>query len=69
MIDVKSFKKCLQDLETTATENLVQECLDQGIPAEVILNEGLIGALEQGCVCGPTRGEPTTWGAIKSIYK
>jgi len=30
---------------------------------------GLIGALDVGCVCGPSASEPTTWGAIKSIYK
>lgn len=30
---------------------------------------GLIGAWGQGCVCGPSFTEPTTWGAIKSIYR
>ena len=30
---------------------------------------GLIGAWGVGCSCGPTRSEPTTWGAIKSMYK
>lgn len=30
---------------------------------------GLIGALGVGCTCGPTRTEPTTWGAIKAIYR
>jgi len=30
---------------------------------------GLIGALDVGCTCGPTKTEPTTWGAIKSIYR
>jgi 5-methyltetrahydrofolate--homocysteine methyltransferase len=46
MVDVKAFKKCLHELETKAIENLVAGCLKQGIPAEVILNEGLIGAME-----------------------
>jgi hypothetical protein len=30
---------------------------------------GLIGAWGMGCSCGPTAVEPTTWGAIKSMYK
>ena len=30
---------------------------------------GLIGAHDVGCECGPTNTEPTTWGAIKSIYR
>lgn len=30
---------------------------------------GLIGARGEGCVCGPSRTEPTTWGAIKSMYR
>jgi predicted outer membrane repeat protein len=30
---------------------------------------GLIGALDVGCLCGPSASEPTTWGAIKSIYR
>jgi hypothetical protein len=30
---------------------------------------GLIGAWEEGCICGPTRIEATTWGAIKSMYR
>jgi hypothetical protein len=33
------------------------------------VNCGLIGALDVGCVCGPSATEPTTWGAIKSIYR
>jgi hypothetical protein len=28
----------------------------------------LIGALGQGCSCGPTQTEGTSWGAIKSMY-
>jgi 5-methyltetrahydrofolate--homocysteine methyltransferase len=46
MIDVKAFKKCLLKAESTPTEKLVQKYLNQGTPAEVILNKGLIGALE-----------------------
>jgi predicted outer membrane repeat protein len=30
---------------------------------------GLIGALGEGCICDPTRTEPTTWGAIKALYR
>ena len=30
---------------------------------------GLIGARDEGCVCGPTAQEPKTWGAIKSTYR
>jgi hypothetical protein len=30
---------------------------------------GLIGAWDLGCYCEPTRSEPTTWSAIKSMYE
>lgn len=30
---------------------------------------GLIGALGEGCVCGPTSSKPSTWGAIKALYR
>jgi predicted outer membrane repeat protein len=30
---------------------------------------GLIGALGEGCSCGPSRTETTTWGGIKSMYR
>jgi predicted outer membrane repeat protein len=30
---------------------------------------GLVGALGEGCVCDPTRTEPSTWGAIKAMYR
>jgi hypothetical protein len=30
---------------------------------------GLIGALGEGCTCGPTNIEPTTWGTIKGLYR
>ena len=32
-------------------------------------NCGLIGAWGQGCACGPSKTEPTTWGAIKAMFK
>ncbi len=32
-------------------------------------NCGLIGALGQGCICGPTETQPSTWGAIKAMYR
>jgi hypothetical protein len=30
---------------------------------------GLIGALGEGCVCDPTSTRPSTWGAIKTLYR
>lgn len=45
MIDVKVFHKALQELDTLATEQLVQQHLQQGIPADMILNDGLIGGM------------------------
>ncbi len=30
---------------------------------------GLIGAWGEGCACGPSQTMPTTWGAIKSMYR
>ena len=30
---------------------------------------GLIGALSQGCACGPSAVQPATWGEIKAMYK
>jgi len=45
MIDVKVFHKALQELDTLATEQLVQQHLQQGVPADMILNDGLIGAM------------------------
>lgn len=32
-------------------------------------NCGLVGSSGQGCWCGPSETEPTTWGAIKAMYK
>jgi hypothetical protein len=32
-------------------------------------NCGLIGALGEGCACGPSATVPSTWGAIKAIYR
>ncbi|MFH1219592.1 MAG: hypothetical protein V1694_03985 [Candidatus Eisenbacteria bacterium] len=29
----------------------------------------LVGALGEGCVCGPSETHATTWGAIKAMYK
>jgi len=39
-------------------------CLAGNHPAGY--NCGLIGALGQGCTCGPTKTAPTTWGQIKT---
>jgi len=30
---------------------------------------GIIGAFGEGCICDPTRTEPSTWGAIKAMYR
>ena len=30
---------------------------------------GLIGALGEGCACGPSATEPTTWSKIKSMFR
>ena len=30
---------------------------------------GLIGVSAEGCNCGPSRAETTTWGGIKSLYR
>ena len=30
---------------------------------------GLIGAQGEGCSCGVSQTEPSTWGAIKSMYR
>jgi hypothetical protein len=32
-------------------------------------NCGLIGAWGSACSCGPSKNEPSTWGAIKAMYK
>ncbi|HVP57931.1 MAG TPA: right-handed parallel beta-helix repeat-containing protein [bacterium] len=32
-------------------------------------NCGLIGALGQGCACGPSETQPSTWGSIKAMYR
>jgi hypothetical protein len=42
-------------------------CLPGNHPDGV--NCGLIGALGQGCDCSPSGTEPTTWGALKAMYK
>lgn len=45
IIDVEAFNKSLRELDTASTENLVQKYIEQGVPAQVIMNEGLIGAM------------------------
>ena len=30
---------------------------------------GLIGAFGEGCVCGPTQTQVTTWGAVKAMHR
>ena len=46
MIDVEAFNRELRELDTSPIESLVQEHLRQGIPAQTILNDGLIGAMD-----------------------
>jgi len=46
MVDVKAFKECLLEADSTSIEEMVQRHLNQRVPTEVILNKGLIGALE-----------------------
>ena len=45
MIDIQAFNRGLRELDTSPIERLVQEYLREGIPAQTILNEGLIGAM------------------------
>jgi len=45
MIDVEAFNRGLRELDTLPIENLVRQCLQQDVPAQVILNKGLIGAM------------------------
>ena len=45
MIDVKAFHNALQELDISVVGKLVKEHLKQGISAETILNDGLIGAM------------------------
>lgn len=45
MIDVNTMHKALHELDITVIDRLVNDYLAQGIPAETILNEGLIGAM------------------------
>jgi len=45
VIDVEAFNKGLRELDTSPIERLVLEYLRQGIPAQKILNDGLIGAM------------------------
>ena len=45
MIDVEAFNRGLRELDTLPIENLVKEYLRQGVPAQMILSDGLIGAM------------------------
>ena len=45
MVDVNAFHQALQELDTSAVNGLVQAALQQGTPAETILNDGLIAAM------------------------
>jgi len=45
LIDVQEFNKALREVDITIVEKLVQNALQEGIPAHKILNEGLIGAM------------------------
>jgi len=45
LIDVQAYNKALRQIDITVVEKLVQDALNQGIPAHKILNKGLIGAM------------------------
>jgi len=45
MVDVNAFHRALRELDTSAVDGLVRAALQQGTPAETILNEGLVGAM------------------------
>ncbi len=45
MIDVNTFYKALRDVNVLSTENLVKDYLKQGLPAQQVLNDGLIGGM------------------------
>ena len=45
MIDVQMFNRALREIDIAIIERLVQGYLRQGIPAQTILNDGLIGAM------------------------
>ncbi len=45
MVDVSAVHRSLQELETSSVDKLIEGYLSQGIPAETILNDGLIGAM------------------------
>ncbi|MFH1016541.1 MAG: corrinoid protein [Chloroflexota bacterium] len=45
MIDVNAFYKALRDVSILTTENLVKEHLKQNLPAQDVLSDGLIGAM------------------------
>ena len=45
MIDVEAFNRGLRELDTLPIKNLVKEYLRQGVPAQMILSDGLIGAM------------------------
>lgn len=44
-VDVEAFNRALLELDTFYIERLVHEYLQQGVPAQVILSDGLIGAM------------------------
>ena len=44
-VDVEAFNRGLRELNTLPIENLVQEYLNHGVSARVILNDGLIQAM------------------------
>jgi 5-methyltetrahydrofolate--homocysteine methyltransferase len=45
MVDVSAIHSSLQELETSSVNKLIDGYLSQGIPAETILNDGLIAAM------------------------
>jgi len=45
MVDVEAFNESLRELDIAHTGKLVRQYIEQGIPAQMILNDGLIGAM------------------------
>lgn len=45
VIDVQAFHKALGDREPSPTERLVQACVDEGVSAQEVLDQGLLAAM------------------------
>lgn len=45
MIDIQAYNKALREVDIHVVEKLVQQNIGEGLPAQTILNEGLVGAM------------------------